>query len=191
MTPVQLRQRHLIERKIPVDTALYLKMLREINLGATIDDAIDWDTARWRVTPGNLAELMVLAAMSDLRVPLYQLGDRLKDVDLSYLYDGAITAEDINQYNMGEMLERLGTVHPEKIYEKIALTALTTYHIEVERLHADTTSLSLWGAYEGTGETKARCGSYAATTRTAGRTATRSLWGRSPMRTGLFWKRGS
>lgn len=152
MTPVQLRQRHLIERKIPVDTALYLKMLREINLGATIDDAIDWDTARWRVTPGNLAELMVLAAMSDLRVPLYQLGDRLKDVDLSYLYDGAITAEDINQYNMGEMLERLGAVHPEKIYEKIALTALTTYHIEVERLHADTTSLSFWGAYEGTGE---------------------------------------
>ena len=118
MTPVQLRQRYLIERKIPVDTALYLKMLREINLGATIDDAIVWDTARWRVTPGNLAELMVLAAMSDLRVPLYQLGDRLKDVDLSYLYDGAITAEDINQYNMGEMLERLGTVQPEKIMKR-------------------------------------------------------------------------
>ena len=29
---------------------------------------------------------------------------------------------------------------------------MTTYHIEVERLHADTTSLSFWGAYEGTGE---------------------------------------
>ncbi len=152
MKSVHIRQRQHLERKIPLDTALYLKMMREINLGSTIDDAIAWDQARWNVTPGNLAELMVLAALSDLRVPLYQLGDRLKDVDLSYCYEGAVMAEDINQYNMGEMLERLGGAQPEKLYEKVALTALTQYHIAVERLHADTTSLSFWGAYEGTGE---------------------------------------
>ena len=152
MKPVQIRKRHLLERKIPVDTALNMKMLQEIGLSSAINEAIVWDQERWKTTPGELAELMVLAAMSDMRVPLYQLADHLKDVDLSYFYDGAISAEDINQYNMGEMLERLGSAHPEKLYEKIALTALTTYHIAVERLHADTTSLSFWGAYEGTGE---------------------------------------
>ncbi len=57
--------------------------MREIGLGATIDESIVWDQVRWQVTPGNLAELMVLAVMSDLRVPLYQLGDCLKDVNLS------------------------------------------------------------------------------------------------------------
>jgi len=126
MKPLHIRKRQLLERKIPVDTALNMKMLREIGMGSAINEAIIWDQERWKTALGDLAELMVLAAMSDLRVPLYQMADHLKDVDLSYFYDGAIAAEDVNQYNMGEMLERLGSAQPEKLYEKIALTALTT-----------------------------------------------------------------
>lgn len=87
--------------------------------------------------------------MADIRSPLYQIEERLWDLDFGYLYSGEVKASDFNQYTIGEMLEHLGQTNAQALYQKIALNALTIYRVAAHRLHADTMTVSFSGVYEG------------------------------------------
>ncbi|MDW7657290.1 MAG: IS1634 family transposase [Bacillota bacterium] len=133
---------------IPLIIALANHILTEIRFVERIDEGVSWDRSQWKVSPGMLAKAMVLATFSDMRAPLVHVGSRFNGMDTDYLFGEGIRSEDINEYNLGQMLDRMSENSCNAWYRSIALTVGTIYKIIITRLHADTTTISFYGEYD-------------------------------------------
>ena len=65
-----------------------------------------------------------------------------------FFLEGANQDGNINEYNVGEALERIGKADSDAIFERVALTAVREYELPMERQHSDTTTISFYGEYE-------------------------------------------
>ncbi len=59
-----------------------------------------------------------------------------------------MTREDLNQYAIGETLDRIIKYGPTKLFTEITLHIMNYLPISVHCLHADTTSVSVYGDYD-------------------------------------------
>ncbi len=133
---------------IPLVIALANHILTEIRFVEQINDGVFWDQTQWKVSPGHLAKAMVLATFFDMRAPLVHVGERFNGLDTEYLFGEGIRSEDINEYNLGQMLDRMSENGCNGWYRSIALTVGMIYKIIINRLHADTTTISFYGDYD-------------------------------------------
>ena len=76
------------------------------------------------------------------------LQERLSGYDLTHLIGRETEEHDINAFNVGRALERIGQKDVNKPYEKMAMQALLKYDIPTSRAHSDTTSVSFSGEYD-------------------------------------------
>jgi transposase len=83
-----------------------------------------------------------------MRSPLTHLQERLSSMDLSYLLSCKSDEPNVNAFNVGRALDRIGKSDYSRSYETMALTALHKYNIPTERIHADTTTISFYGEYD-------------------------------------------
>jgi transposase len=83
-----------------------------------------------------------------MRAPLTHIQERLRPYDLSHLIGHEAEGADINSFNVGRALERIGKADYNGIYEGMALSALQQYDIPVNRVHSDTTTISFHGEYD-------------------------------------------
>jgi transposase len=65
------------------------------------------------------------------------------------LLQAGLERESLNDYRLGQVLDALFAANLNRVFGALALKALAAYSIEVPWLHQDTTTLSLYGAYEG------------------------------------------
>ncbi|MDI9470301.1 MAG: hypothetical protein QM296_08850 [Bacillota bacterium] len=63
----------------------------------------------------------------------------------------------MNEYNVGEALERIGKTDPERLYSLVAMSAMALYKVFPKHLHADTTTLSFYGAHDSDTEPAEGC----------------------------------
>jgi len=133
---------------ITVVMAIANKMMKELRFEERINEVVDWDKDHWAISPGGLAKAVVLSTLTEMRTPLTHIQERLRPYDLSYLISHKADNHDINSFNVGRALERIGEADYNGIYEGIALSALQQYDIPVERLHSDTTTVSFYGEYD-------------------------------------------
>ena len=139
----------LAPRKIiTVVMALANKMMNELRFKERINEQVNWDKDHWGISPGGLAKALVLSTLLDMRTPLTHIQERLRPYDLSYLIGYEAECHDINSFNVGRALERIGAADYNGIYEGMALTALQQYDIPVGRVHSDTTTVSFYGEYD-------------------------------------------
>jgi hypothetical protein len=66
---------------------------------------------------------------------------------LSLLQPG-LTRASLHDYRLGQILDALFAAHLNRVFGAIALNALEVYALSTPWLHQDTTSISLYGAYE-------------------------------------------
>ena len=133
---------------IPLVIALANHLLKEIHFTEWIDARVKWDPRQWHVSPGMLAKAMVLATFSDMRAPLVHVSSRFAGLDTEYLFGKDGNIDDINEYNIGQMLDRLSEQDCNELYRSMALSVATIYQLIITRLHADTTSVSFYGEYD-------------------------------------------
>ena len=133
---------------IPLVIALANHMLKEIHFTERIDARVKWDPLQWHVSPGMLAKAMVLATFSDMRAPLVHVSSRFAGLDTEYLFGKDVSVDEINEYNIGQMLDRLSEQDCNELYRSMALSVATIYQLVITRLHADTTSVSFYGEYD-------------------------------------------
>lgn len=145
---VTVEQKQYRPITIPLIIALANHILTEIRFVERIDEGVFWDRSQWKVSPGRLAKAMVLATFFDMRAPLVHVGERFNGLDTEYLFGEGISSEDINEYNLGQMLDRMSEKGCNGWYRNIALTVGTIYKIIINRLHADTTTISFYGEYD-------------------------------------------
>ena len=133
---------------ITVVMALANKMMNKLRFKERINEKVEWDKDHWGISPGGLAKAVVLSTLTEIRTPLTHIQERLRPYDLSYLIGEEAENNDINSFNVGRALERIGEADYNEIYEETALASLQQYDVPVERIHSDTTTVSFYGEYE-------------------------------------------
>jgi transposase len=126
---------------------LILGMLRKLEVAALIDEVIPPHPDNV-MSCGTGVEALILAIL-DGDHALYKVGSRLEERGMLPLLQAGLERESLNDYRLGQVLDALFAANLNRVFGALALKALEEYSIEVPWLHQDTTTLSLYGAYEG------------------------------------------
>lgn len=148
MAKLQMKSGFTRKLKLPLILTLAHSVMKQLGLAEYINDNVSWDPDHWEVSPGDLAQLLVLSTFTDIRIPLTHLEDRFEGIDVSFFLSSASKSATVNSFNAGRALERIGQSDPEKMYQVMALSAIKQAGIPTERLHADTTTISFYGEYD-------------------------------------------
>ena len=125
---------------------LILGMLRKLEVAALIDDLLPPHPDNV-ISCGRGVEALVLAIL-DGDHALYKVGSRLEERGMVPMLQAGLERESLNDYRLGQILDRLFAANLNRVFGALALKALEVYAIETPWLHQDTTTLSLYGAYE-------------------------------------------
>lgn len=100
------------------------------------------------VDHGTIVLSLVIDTLSG-RSPLYILEDFYENQDIELLLGKKIRAEKLNDDSIARTLDAIHKYGSMKIFSACALKAVKIYDLETRYLHFDTTSKSVYGAYEG------------------------------------------
>ena len=116
----------------------------EINLVETIDTAIR-QKSNVKISIGTRVKAMVLNAMGFTGRPLYLSHQFFQKKALALLLGPEISPCDLNDDAIGRALDELYKAGPELVYCLVAARAIKNYNIKIDKLHGDTTSISVQG----------------------------------------------
>ena len=125
---------------------LVLGVLRRLEVATVVDGLIPVHSAHV-LSCGRGVEAMVLA-MLDGHHALYKVGKRLEERGMITLLQPELTRASLHDYRLGHILDALFAAHLNTVLSAVALKALEVYAISTPWLHQDTTTNTLYGAYE-------------------------------------------
>src|SRR5882672_1368430 len=125
---------------------LVLGVLRRLEVATVIDRLIPPHPAHG-LSCGRGVEALVLAIL-DGHHALYKVGRRLEERGMVALLQPGLTRAALNDYRLGHILDALFAANLNKVFGAVALHALEVYAIPTPWLQQDTTTITLYGAYE-------------------------------------------
>jgi len=125
---------------------LVLGVVRKRNVAALIDTFCPPRPAHI-ISCGRGVEALLLAIL-DGHHAHYKVGARLADRGMLPLLQPGLQRASLHDYRLGQILEALFAAHLNRVFGAIALNALEVYALSTPWLHQDTTTLTLYGAYE-------------------------------------------
>ena len=125
---------------------LVLGVIRKLNVAALIDTFCPPHPAHV-LSCGRGVEALLLAIL-DGHHALYKVGARLEERGMLPLLQPGLTRASLHDYRLGQILDALFAAHLNRVFGAIALNALEVYAISTPWLHQDTTTITLYGAYE-------------------------------------------
>jgi transposase len=125
---------------------LVLGVVRKLNVAALIDTFCPPHPAHV-LSCGRGVEALLLAIL-DGHHALSKVGARLEERGLLALLQPGLTRASLHDYRLGQILEALFAAPLNRVFGAIALNALDVYTISTPWLHQDTTTITLYGAYE-------------------------------------------
>lgn len=135
---------------------LMLGMLRKLDVAAIIDGLLPPHPDNV-ISCGRGVEALVLAIL-DGHHALYKVGARLEERGMVPLLQAGLERESLNDARLGQMLDALFAANLNRVFSALALKALAVYAIPTPWIHQDTTTIALYGAYEGSPETGEKAG---------------------------------
>jgi len=125
---------------------LVLGVVRKLNVAALIDTFCPPHPANV-LSCGRGVEALLLAIL-DGHHALYKVGARLEERGMLPLLQPGLTRASLHDYRLGQILEARFAAHLNRVFGASALNALEVYTISTPWLHQDTTTITLYGAYE-------------------------------------------
>jgi transposase len=125
---------------------LVLGVVRKLNGAALIDSFCPPHPAHI-LSCGRGVEALLLAIL-DGHHALYKVGARLADRGMLPLLQCGLQRASLHDYRLGQILDALFAVNLNRVFGAIALNALEVYALSTPWLHQDTTTITLYGAYE-------------------------------------------
>jgi Transposase len=129
----------------------HLGLIAGVFLELEVDKLIDEKLPKERdhKIPHSVCILaMVLNGLGFIGQRLYLFPDFFRNISIGRLFGEGVTREDLNQYAIGETLDRIVKYGHTKLFTEIVLHIMNRLPIPVHCLHADTTSVSVYGDYE-------------------------------------------
>jgi transposase len=125
---------------------LILGVLRRLEVATVIERLIPPHPAHV-LSCGRGVEALVLAIL-DGDHALYKVGRRLEERGMVALLQPGLARASLHDYRLGHILDALFAANLNSVFGAIALKALEVYAIPTPWLHQDTTTMTLYGAYE-------------------------------------------
>ena len=125
---------------------LILGVVRKLDIATIIDGLIPPNPANV-LSCGRGVEALILAIL-DGHHALYKVGARLEERGLLSLLQVGLERTALNDYRLGQILDALFAANLNRVFGAIALRTLAVYAIPTPWLHQDTTTITLYGAYE-------------------------------------------
>ena len=125
---------------------LVLGVARKLQVAAVIDTFCPPHPANV-LSCGRGVEALLLAIL-DGHHALYKVGARLEERGMLSLLQSGLTSTALNDYRLGQILDALFAANLNRVFGAVALKALEVYAIPTPWLHQDTTTITLYGAYE-------------------------------------------
>jgi transposase len=117
---------------------------RRINLVETVNHVVG---TQMDLQPGPVVLAMVLDTLSG-RSPLYRLIDFFEEKDTELLLGEAISPDRFTDHNVGRALDKMFETGTQKIFSQLSQNAIGGFKIITEKVHYDTTSVSVFGDYD-------------------------------------------
>jgi transposase len=125
---------------------LVLGRLRKLEVAAMLDKLLPPHPDNI-VSCGRGVEALVLAILDGSHA-LYKVGQRLEARGMWPLLQAGLQRESLNDYRLGQILAALFAANLNQVFNALALQALQGYAIPTLWSHQDTTTISLYGAYD-------------------------------------------
>lgn len=123
---------------------------RDLGIAKMVNRLVRWDEKQWKVSPGTRLVALIVNILVARR-PLYRVWESFEHLDLPILFDEPVELGDLNDDCFGRTLDRLyESDELRTIVSSVALAATNRLPFGIRSVHADTTTLSLAGAYEPT-----------------------------------------
>jgi len=119
----------------------------EVGLADIVNSVVRWDERQWKLSPGVLCKALVVNVLAG-RKPLYKVEEFYAEQDVEKVLGEGVRAEDINDDALGRTLDRMAQVDLKALFSSVSLSCVLKDNIEVKSVHADTTSISVYGEYE-------------------------------------------
>ena len=136
-----------ITTKVPGATNLLAALCRELRIAEYVNQMVPWDEKQCKVSPGTLVVALVINILVN-HVPLYRLEAFYKNLDLPLLFDEDVSAEDLNDDALARALDKLSLIDKPRLIHTVACRGIAVEDMQVDFVHADTTSLSVQGVYD-------------------------------------------
>jgi len=91
---------------------------------------------------------MVINGLGFVGQRLYLFPEFFENISVERLFGKNVTREDLNQYAIGETLDRISEYGSTKLFMDIVLHVMNRLPISCHLFHTDTTSVSVYGDYE-------------------------------------------
>jgi transposase len=125
---------------------LVLGVLRKLNVASLVDTIIP-PHPEHMLSWGRGVEALVLAIL-DGHHARYKVGARLDERGMLPLLQPGLTRASVHDTRLGQILDALFAANLNRVFGVVALNTLETYAIATPWIHQDTTTISLYGAYE-------------------------------------------
>jgi transposase len=103
--------------------------------------------SREKVSAGVIVKAMLLNGLGFVSAPLYMFSKFFEGKATEHLLGKGITAEQINDDRIGDVLDDLHEIGLTETFLKISLKAVEQYKVKVETGHVDSTSFHVHGEY--------------------------------------------
>ena len=125
---------------------LVLGVVRKLKVAALIDTFCPPHPAHVLSCGRGVAALLL--AILDGHHALYKVGARLEERGMVPLLQPGLNRTSLHDYRLGQILDTLFAAHLNRVFGALALNALEVYALSTPWLHQDTTTITLYGAYE-------------------------------------------
>jgi len=103
--------------------------------------------SREKVSAGVIVKAMILNGLGFVSAPLYMFSKFFEGIATEHLLGTGVTAEQINDDRIGNVLDDLHEVGLSETFVGISLKAVEKYAVKVETGHVDSTSFHVHGEY--------------------------------------------
>jgi transposase len=125
---------------------LVLGVLRKLDVAGLVDSFIAPHPEQV-VSAGRAVEALVLSIL-DGHHALYKVGRRLDERGMLELLQPGLEPLSLHDTRLGQPLDALFDANLNQVFSPIALRTLETYQVATPWIHQDTTTITLYGAYE-------------------------------------------
>lgn len=122
-------------------------IIDELGIVEQINERIG-QSSREKVSAGIIVKAMILNGLGFVSAPLYMFSKFFEGKPIEHLLGAGVTAEQINDDRLGQVLDDLQEEGLSETFIGISLKAVDQYSIKAETAHLDSTSFHVDGEYE-------------------------------------------
>jgi transposase len=136
-------------RTLPLDhLGLVSGVFDQLDIADLIDDRLP-KKRNHNLEHSRLIKAMILNGLGYVGQRLYLFPEFYEKLPVERLLGEGVTATDLNDDALGRTLDAIYAYGPTELFTDISLKVMSQLDLGVQRLHADTTSFSVQGDYEG------------------------------------------